>query len=238
MRQAKWIGRLRDLITEPSLEGSREARLYRWASIYAGIEKAALALNQRVETSDIDAALLIEGRTYYAVTETGLAGRFTSLSRLNALVQSDGQLAREQVNDFKFFNLPRDEFVLHIRQQTKFSSTVDEVWRGVIRDVDALTDNELEKKVKQVRDAVSVCAVWLSAISRNGRKWDSVPIPRRREILLAINDQSIKYHTDDHRDSHVPGLSAADDGVLHYHFRPSDEILDEIGYEPPDESNA
>ena len=85
---------------------------------------------------------------------------------------------------------------------------------------------------------MSVCAVWLSAIYRNGRKWDSVPIPRRREILLAFNDQSIKYHTDDHRDSHVPALSAADDGVLHYHFRPSDEILDEIGYEPPDESNA
>jgi hypothetical protein len=69
IRQAQWIDRLR--LTPAALEGHE--RLYTWATVYAGREKAALLAEQEMDTTDLDAflACYFDKKSYFAGRITG-----------------------------------------------------------------------------------------------------------------------------------------------------------------------
>lgn len=238
IRQAKWIARLRDLITEKEGTDSPEKRLYNWASLYAGREKATSTLGMKFDTSDMDASLLIKGGVYRAVVDTGLAVRFTEASMLNALAHSDPNLALEKLASSRqidvYLDLSPEERRHQGRVESEFFLDHENIYRDAIPDEGSVTEDELRRIIDQVAIAMKVSRVWRLAILRDGKRWFELTEQRRMEILLEIARNSVQHHTYDHWTNLIP----FEVYLENINFRLSDDIMKEVGYEPPGESDT
>ena len=238
LRQAQWIARLKDLVTDLDTTDSREERLYKWASLYAGREKAALTLNLKLNTSDMDASLLIRGGVYGAVVETGLMPHFTDASRLNALALSDRNLVLEEFALRKhldsYLALPPEEREGQGRSEAEFRLDHRAVYFDAIPDEDSATEEQRRRAIDKIEEAMFVCAVWRLAIIRDGKRWNEISEQRRRKIELDLARKSVEHHIYDYWSNPIPFEELLDRG----RFRPSDDILKEVGYELPRESEV
>ena len=238
LRQAKWIARLGDLITEKEFSDSREERRYKWASLYAGREKAALTLNLKLDTSDMDASLLIKGDVYSAVVATGLADQFTDASRLNDLALSDRNLALEELALRRqvdlYLEMSPEEARRQGRARAEFSLDHEAVYFDAIPDENSVTEEQRRRAIEQIEEAIKVCGVWRLAIMRDGKQWPEITEQRRKEITLELAKKSVEHHVFDNWANPI----SFEDLLARGNFRPSEQILKEVGYEPPHESEV
>ena len=81
---------------------------------------------------------------------------------------------------------------------------------------------------------MNVCVVWRLAIMRDGKRWPEITEQRRKEITLRLAKKSVDHHVFDYWVNPIP----FEDLLARGNFRPSEEILKEVGYEPPHESEV
>ena len=202
VRQAKWVGRLRDLKLSNAGEDHIE-ELYVWSGLYAGREKVNLALSKpekqpRLDTSDMDALLAFDGAVYHAVVGAGLVPSWSYEKRIEALEQGAPERATHEKN-LILTGGPRDV----------------EAWR----DIDAMMDEAFEGLRQPDRqEAYEVWEAWLTAFSKRGKRW------RERGstgLIVALAEEVAQYFKS------RPTFSLE----IQPPFRPSKELLDEVSFE-------
>jgi hypothetical protein len=229
VRQARWVARLRGLVPEHTPGQDDRVELHRWASTYSGREiahmaEAAKSLDHSrrsadLDTSDMDAALMMSSDVNHALVATGAVGRFTSQYRL--LVETAPQLVRNYLWwSQQVWELTPDERRSQFTEDADFRLDCEDI----IRESSERTADK-DQDSRRLGDAVDVWWIWVYSMMHSGTKWGSLTVERGHEIMLETLRQAMALYVD--RLEH--SLWNIDDPWVQP-FSPSEEILDEVGH--------
>jgi hypothetical protein len=114
------------------------------------------------------------------------------------------------------------------RVKADFNFEYWKIFIDALPDEGTVNEDERRRAKDQVAEAMKVTNVWMMAFSREGERWFELAVQRRREIVLELARKSVEHHTFDHWTNPMP----FDEVLARGNFRPSDAILEEVGYEP------
>ena len=212
VRQAKWVARLRFVVTRSDEEGVDEPNaeaLYGWATLYSARERASESLEMTLETTDLDASLRIEDGAYWALVDTGRVRRL----QWKELFLSAHEIAPNWVARV-IRQLEDSEAQAPVIEET---SELSDIERAVVAGWKQFRSLEDSVAKTQYHDAIAVWILWNKSLDRS-KPWQTMTPERRLNTRLALRQEVADYYQSraDDEDSEGP------------HFMPSRELWSDL----------